>query len=226
MILCSSFVRYSWHRFGFLEDCRIFAGWRFDPIDLESWSYKWEQENKKSWYFKESLEGSCGSCGHPEQGDDQSSVWAGSEPTEHEVQLGFRTPLCSWCSFRLKLFREGVVPRTMTGDLEKFRHQKLAEMAARSSSAQPPDDCETPPPHTESETETTASSEHLVEAAAQALSTVLPESVENHMTVCLQSAQDDANDDDEGEPANPDVDATPQVARRPVAARSRPRYGL
>ena len=112
------------------------------------------------------------------------------------------------------------MPRTMTGDLERFRHQKLAEMAARSSSAQqPPDDCETPPPHTESETETTASSEQLVEAAAQALSTVLPESVENHMTVCLQSAHDDVNDDD-------DVDATPQVARRPVAARSRPRYGL
>lgn len=115
----------------------------------------------------------------------------------------------------------------MTGDLEKFRHQKLAEMAARSSSAQPPDDCETPPPHTEPETETTASSEQLVEAAAQALSTLLPESVEKHMAVCLQSAQDDANDDDEGEPANPDVDATPQkVVRRPVAARSRPRYGL
>lgn len=220
--------RYSWHRFGFLEDCRIFAGWRFDPIDLDSWSHQWENENKKSWYFKENASGLCGSCGHPDQGDQSSTKWAASEPTSDEADLGFRPPLCDWCSFRLKLFREGVVPRTMTNDLDEFRLEKLREMAARAPSGlQPPDDdTDSPPPDDDAdadaeESETLAPSEQaLVTAAEQALTAVLPRSVDVDMASVIANANDDVGADHDGDTA------APVMQQRPAAARPRPRYGV
>ena len=114
----------------------------------------------------------------------------------------------------------------MTNDLDEFRLAKLREMAARAQSGlQPPDDdTETPPPDDDAdadaeESETLAPSEQaLVTAAEQALTAVLPRSVDVDMVSVIASADSDVAADHD------DDTAAPVMQQR--AARSRPRYGV
>ena len=116
----------------------------------------------------------------------------------------------------------------MTNDLDQFRLEKLREMAARAPSGlQPPDDdTDSPPPDDDAdadaeESETLAPSEQaLVTAAEQALTAVLPRSVDVEMASVIANANDDVGADHDGDTA------APVMQQRPAAARPRPRYGV
>ena len=118
----------------------------------------------------------------------------------------------------------------MTNDLDEFRLEKLREMAARAPSGlQPPDpddDTDSPPPDDDAdadaeESETLAPSEQtLVTAAEQALTAVLPRSVDVEMASVIANANDDVGADHDGDTA------APVMQQRPAAARPRPRYGV
>ena len=92
---------------------------------------------------------------------------------------------------------------------------------------QPPDDdTDSPPPDDDAdadaeESETLAPSEQaLVTAAEQALTAVLPRSVDVDMASVIANANDDVGADHDGDTA------APVMQQRPAAARPRPRYGV
>ena len=97
------------------EDVRIFGGWRTNPRDTSGWLRR-----ETAHVLRARRATDCGFCGRADVSDEMASDAAARAPLQlsaFEKGMGFTARCCGWCRLMLRLKRECVDTKELSGEI-------------------------------------------------------------------------------------------------------------